>query len=340
MKTTMKDIAKECNVTPSTVSLTLSGKKNRVSEEKRKLILEAAQRLNYIPNKAAVSLVTSRSRMIGAVVADLRNTHISSMFMSINEYLQENNYRFLCHVVNDGNSEDSYNAVKEMLGAGVDGIFFAPPALNGRQHNMLKSILDQAGIPVVCNADFGLACSGADVCLNYEQGGYIATKNLIECGHRTIGCVTGPPEFVVTIERLKGYQQALAEAGIEFRQQLVYQGDYSVASGKEALAYLLGQKVTAIFAFNDDMAFGLYQSARLYNVKIPGDVSIMGFDNVPFSDVLEVPLSTINVPMTEMSKIIATELIDRIEDKTDGKRTRYFFEPDLIVRGSVQKLKS
>lgn len=338
MRTTMKDIAKECDVSVATVSLALAGKESRVSREKRELILEAAERLDYVPNRTAICLATNRSRLIGAIFPDLRNPHIASIFMETEEYLQGYNYSLLCHVVSENNIDQIHEVIREMVSAGVEGIVYFFPALSEQSETVLEETLLKSNVPVASFVRPKSACPGLDVNFNYEQGGYLATKHLIENGHQIIGCVAGPMKYNVTLERLKGYRRALEESGLTYCPRFVYESDYTMGGGKEALSYLLGQGVTAIFAFNDEMAFGLYQSARLYSVKIPQDVSIIGFDNVPFSEALEVPLSSINVPVREMSQIVAKGLIECIEKNGSKGRERVSFEPVLIVRGSVRKV--
>lgn len=338
MKTTMKDIARECNLTPAAVSLALSGASGRVSEKTRQLVLETAHRLNYMPNRAAISLATQRSGMVGVIMSDLRNTHIASMFMSVTEEVQNRGYSTLCHIVNQGSDEQIYKATCDLIGAGVDGIFFSPTLLAGGEHRASLDKLELSGIPVVCNADFGIKSFGSDVFFDFAAGGHLATNYLLECGHTRVGCVAGPLVYNVTLDRLNGYRRALEEHGLAYEPQLVYEGDYSIQSGGQALAYLLGQKVTAIFSFNDEMAFGLYQSARQYNVRIPEDISVIGCDNVPFSDVLSVPLSTINIPTEQIGRKIANKLINHIEKGDTGEpRTVEWYQPDLILRGSIKK---
>ena len=340
MKATIKDIARACDVTPATVSLALSGAPKRVSPEKRKLIEETARRMHYTPNRAARSLATHASKTIGVIMSDLRNTHLTAMFMALNEVVQASGYSTLCHIVDDSEGATAYDAVREMLGAGVDGVFFAPPAVKGNGNERAIQLLMSANIPVVCNSDYGITGFGADVFFDFNEGGYLATKYLIECGHSRIGCVSGPFQYQVTTQRLDGYKRALSESGIPFDAALVYEGDYTIRSGVDALAYLLGQKATAIFSFNDEMAFGLYQSARHYDVHIPEDVSIIGCDNVPFSNVLNVPLSTVNVPTEIMGHLLADKLINCIElGDPNAPRELVWYKPDLILRGSVRKIR-
>ena len=167
----------------------------------------------------------------------------------------------------------------------------------------------------------------------------MATRHLIECGHKRIGCVAGKQSFHVTMQRLNGYKKALEESGISYDPDLVYFGDYTMESGYEAFSYILGQKVTAIFSMNDEMAFGIYRAARLYGVLIPEDISIIGFDNVPFADVMQVPLTTIGVPVIEMGKKLGEKVVELIDNKEKLKeREEILYTPRLLVRGSTKSI--
>ena len=338
MKTTIKDIAQACGCSAAAVSLARAGKKGRVSPEMSERILRTAAEMQYTPNRAAVSLATRRTKLIGVLVSDLRNTHIAALFMAMEEVLQRSGYTLICHVL-DEQCADIRRIVNELVGLGVEGIIYAQPLLVNPSEDFqsLREFLDKAGIPVVCNDDVGLGCMGKDVLFDFYRAGYLATRHLIECGHGVIGCVSGPAHFKVSVERLRGYRDALEEAGVAYDPNLVYYGDYSTASAEPALSYLLGQKATAIFSFNDEMAFALYQSARQYGLKIPGDISVIGCDNVPFSNVLEVPLSTIHVPTVQMGQEMARVLIDSIEHPCDAGRGVSVYEPVLMLRGSVSK---
>ena len=338
MRVTIKDVAQACGCSTATVSLALMGKKGRVSPEMTQRILDTAKRLQYTPNRAAVSLATRHTKLIGVLTSDLRNTHIAALFMTIAEVLQESSYTLFCHIMDERNN-DTRRITSELIGMGVEGIIYAQPLLvnPNEETHLLRDFLNRAGIPVICNDDLGLTCPGADVIFDFYQAGYLATRQLVECGHTVIGCVSGPAHYKVSVERLEGYKRALDEAGILFDSKLVFYGDYSTPSAESALSYLLGQKATAIFSFNDEMAFAIYQSARQYGLKIPGDISVIGCDNVTFSNVLEVPLSTIHVPRTDMGREMAKRLIACITGDATDERSKHIYEPALMIRGSVSK---
>ncbi|MDD2972542.1 MAG: LacI family DNA-binding transcriptional regulator [Lachnospiraceae bacterium] len=339
MKATIKDIAKSCGVSISTVSMALSEKPNRISKKTRELVHETAMKMNYQPNLAAVSLVNRKSKMIGIVVNDLRNTHIASLFMAINKVITPSGYSMICHVLNEENPSSNMKLIKLIESENISALIWAKSLeINHDQENkeLCKSI-ESLGIPVMTMDDYRLDCAGAAICFDYELGGYLATNHLIKYGHIRIGCVTGEKDYKVTEQRTNGYKRALEEAGIPFEEGLVYEGNYTMESGYRALSYLMGQGVTAIFSFNDEMAFGLYQAARMYGIRVPEDLSIIGFDDVPFADVMEIPLSTIRVPIVEMGNYLGNEIIHILKNGGIGDRIKKIYKPDLLLRASTRK---
>ncbi|MCD7736622.1 MAG: substrate-binding domain-containing protein, partial [Lachnospiraceae bacterium] len=207
------------------------------------------------------------------------------------------------------------------------------------ERQQLREYMDRLGIPVITMDESGFSCGGIDVVFDYNEAAYLATRHLLELGHRRIGCVAGTQDFKVTQDRLDGYSKALAEEGIPFDEELIYKGNYTLKSGKQSLSYLLGKRVSAIFSMNDEMAFGIYQSARMYGVRIPDDLSVIGCDNVPFGDSLEVPLSTLNVPAEEMGQLIGKKMIEAVErfEGKDKKRMIINYRPTLLVKGSTAR---
>lgn len=339
MRVTIKDIARECGVSVATVSMALSAKKNRVSEETKAKVIETAKKYNYQPNNAAVSLVNKKSRLIGIVFNDLRNTHISSLFMEINNVLEKRGYSLVCHIIEDDEIIDC-DLIRNVGAGNISALIWAKSRqkYTEDEKQRLDDAIVQLGVPVMTMDHYGFACEGADVVFDYQQGGYIATKHLIEYGHRRIGCVAGKKNFQVTQERLEGYRRALQEAGIPYDKELVVYGDYTMDSGYQAFSYIMGKQVTAIFSMNDEMAFGIYRAARMYGVNIPKDVSVIGFDNVPFADVMQVPLTTIRIPVEEMGKYIGEHIIELIEGTEKQGRYVREYKPQLLLRGSTRKI--
>lgn len=337
MKVTIKDIARECGVSVTAVSLAFSNKPNRQSQETKNKILAVAEKHHYQPNRAAVSLATRNSKWIGLIINDLRNTHIASLFMAVDRELQAGGYELICHVLNKDNDTSGCRMIQELVASNVAGIIWAKPYEDADGDiPAICEYIERIGLPVATMDAYSFQCPGVDVTFDYHEAGYLATSHLLELGHTRVGCVTGPLDFTVTRERLAGYRAALEESGIAYNEGLVYRGDYTMQSGSESLPYLLGQKATAIFSFNDEMAFGIYQSARQYGVKIPTGISVVGCDNVPFANVMEVPLSTVDVPVEEMGTVLGRELICAIENGEEASERRQLrYTPKLFLRGST-----
>lgn len=341
MKVTIKDIAQECGISAAAVSMALSQKPNRISQKTREMVLETAQRLGYQPNQAAVSLATKRSRKIGLIINDLTNPHISALFMAIDRVVQTKGYLLLCHVLADDVAEDGVETVRRMVSNDVAGIIWCKP-IEESERPQLKAFMDKLEVPVVTMDESGFSCRGTDIVYDYVQAAYLATQHLLELGHKRIGCVSGTRNFKVTADRLRGYRKALEEAGVPFDEELIYSGNYALKSGRNSLSYLLGKKVTAIFSMNDEMAFGIYQSARIYGVKIPEQLSVIGCDNVPYGDSLEVPLSTLDVPTEEMGTVIGKRMLELIEGDKEAEtgegRSKIYYRPVLLVKGSTARM--
>lgn len=302
--------------------------------------MEAAARLNYQPNPAALSLVNRKSKTIGIVLSDMRNTHIASLFMAINKKIEGKGYSMVCHILDD-QEENSDSEILDLIASeNVAGLVWAKPLQRGREAGWedLRKRVDRLEVPVITMDACHFSCPGLDVCFDYENGAYLATRHLLECGHKRIGALAGKMDYRVTHERIKGYRRALEEYGITYEKELVHYGDYTMESGYEAMPYLMGQNVTAIFSFNDEMAFGLYRAARIYGIHIPKDLSIIGFDNVPFDDVMEIPLSTIRVPIVEMGEFIGEKMLEFLENPELTKRDEVIYKPDLLLRASTAKI--
>lgn len=341
MKATIKDIAKKCGISVSAVSMALSDKPNRISESTRQRVQEAAKELHYQPNRAAVSLVNRKSKMVGIVVNDVRNTHIASLFMAINKEIEEKDYSMVCHVMDNGKMKLDSKLIHLIASENIAALIWAKSLEEDKEEELeiLRQNIKSLDIPVITMDEYGFDCCGVDVCFDYKQGAYLATKHLLDCGHRRIGCLTGEKSFRVTRDRIEGYVQALTEYGVPIDEKIIYYGDYGMESGYKALPYLMGQNVSAVFSFNDEMAFGIYQAARTYGVRIPEQLSVVGFDDVPFADVMEVPLSTVRVPIAEMGKFIGRKTIEFLEREQNLKQKResVVYKPDLLLRASTRK---
>lgn len=337
MRITIKDVARKSGFSVATVSLVLNGKECRVSEATRAKILRIASEMNYRPNHLAVSLVTRKTHTIGLIVPDVSNFHFAEMCMAIEQECRKNSYIVLLgsYGFSDG---QAFEYFKAFIDKGVEGIIFAKPhTLNmSEEEEKCYTLAHDSKIPVVTFESVNTKARIRAVCFDFQQGGYLAAKHLIQYGHRKIGCITGPVNVKTSVARIEGYKQALDEAGIEYDPQLLYEGDFTLESGVNALPYLLGKGVTGIFAFNDMMALGVYKAARNYNLKIPKDISIVGFDDIFLDEILEVPLTSIAQTSQEMGRESARQILNLING--DEQKTEIIFRPILKVRGSTMRL--
>lgn len=336
---TIKDIAETTGYSIATISLALSDKPSSISESTKKEIQKIAKELNYFPNQLAVGLKTRKSCMIGIILPDMLNIHISNLFGIIDRELQKNGY-FLLTCTPDINQPLEFQRLNNLIGCGIGGLIFLNPSTYRQDEDYQKQInqiLKKHQLPAVgCNNDILFNENlGSSVNIDYELGGYLATRHLIDLGHTKIGCITGPFDMAVTDMRLHGYKRALEEANIDYDPKLLYEGNYEIESGQAALPYLLGQNVSAIFSFNDNMAFGLFKSARTFKLHIPEDLSIVGFDDVYLDEILETPLTSINVHANQIGKTVAQEIMRLIENPKHEFQSIHF-DTYLMVRGSTR----
>ncbi|SDG75122.1 transcriptional regulator, LacI family [Thermoanaerobacter thermohydrosulfuricus] len=333
MAVTIKDIAKLANVSITTVSRVINNKTEGVSEETRNRILQLVKELGYQPNAIARGLVTKKTKTVGLIIPDISNPFFPDIARGVEDSAHIYGYNvFLCNTDDNLEKESEYiNALKEKY---VDGIIFTSSSIPKHEHitDLIKS-----GIPVVIMDRRIDSEDIYGVFLDNYEGGYIATKYLIDLGHKRIGCITGPLYISNAIERLEGYKRALVDNEIEVDNRLIFEGDYKINSGIIGAEKLLEHEVTAIFASNDLMAYGAYKAIRSYGYKIPDDISVVGFDDIQLSQILEPQLTTIRQPAYDMGLTAARMLIKLIEGKKMNKKIANF-RPQLIIRQSTKDI--
>ena len=362
---TIKDIAQIAKVSPTTVSLVMNGREGRYSEETKEKIKKIAEELNYTPNQIARSLAISRTNTLGLMLPDLTNLYLSTIATGVEKKAQQSGYSvFFC---NTSESIDKcLQYISEFVQRKVDGIVVIPPSnINEAGANItIANALEKSKIPYVL-VDRAIQYLPHDfITIDNELGGYIATQHLISLGHKKIGCITGPLTEFGAKRRLQGYKTALSEEGIPLDESMIFEGNYHLESGYQGASYLIKKGVTAIFACNDMMAIGVNRFATEKNLSIPNDLSLVGFDNNPMAELLNISLTTVSQPAELMGKQACSILLGKIkgkkvEEKAVGMKIRnstvnpdmnrgaladiekskdYFFSPTLIVRGSTKQL--
>lgn len=335
MRTTIKDIAHEAKVSVTTVSLVLNNKPNTISKSTKERVLNLAKEMNYKPNHMAVSLVTKKSKMIGLVVPDISNNFFADLAKNIESSCEEEGYSLvLANSKNSLSSTQKY--VNHFIGRGVDGLILA--FYTDEEENTKRKIienLNQYEIPIVTVDSWikGLVRPGVSV--HHAEGGYIATKHLLELGHKRIGCITGMNGNYSSDRRLKGYTRALKSEGIKINASYIIEGDYQYLSGYKAAKEIFKQDISALFVCNDLMAYGAYTAAKEANLRIPEDISIVGFDDLLFSKMLSVPLTTVHQDIEKLGSR-ATELLLDYMKNGKPKKDFYRLEPSLVIRESTK----
>lgn len=337
-KVKLKDIAKEAGVSPATVSLLLNNKKLYLRKEKREKILELVEKYNYKPNSAAVALITKKTKMIGLIIPDIQNSFFNEIAKHVESYASALNYGvLLCNTNNNEKEELKY--IDSMYDRNIDGLLIS--LSDGNSANYKQTIaerMDRWGKPFITMDRFIEEIDCSRVSVDHHLGGYLAAQYLIERNHKKIGCITGPQNSHTAQKRYNGFLNAMRQNNLEIDPNLIAVGDYTFDSGYINGLQLLKNKPTAVFALNDLMACGLYKAARELKMEIPKDVSVIGFDNIFFSSMLEVPLTTIKQNTEELVKASCDILFKSMQQKDGSIKEIVSLKPQIIERQSVRKL--
>ncbi len=333
MNVTLKEIAKEAGVNVSTASRALTGAYG-VRKETREKVLAAAKKLGYRPNLMARGLVTGRSQTIGVLVSDIRNPYFAEIARGAEDAAFRASFDvILCN--SDLNPAKQIQYVRSLLEKNVAGILMnSIAALTEEQCEELSG----CGVPVVLlnkpKAKYAFSTVLGD---NY-QGGRQAGEYLLGSGHRTLAHLTGHRGHGNFADRCRGFLDA-AEEVAELTPPLVMRGDHTYRGGYEMASKLFAQhtEVTAIFAANDVIAFGVVQAAREAGKTIPDDVSLIGFDNLEFSALIHPPLTTIHQPKYEIGQAAVEILLRQIRSDDPGFPEQQVFGVTLVERQSCCK---
>ncbi|MFL5871107.1 MAG: LacI family DNA-binding transcriptional regulator [Solirubrobacterales bacterium] len=332
-RATLKDVARRAGVHPGTASRALNAETRQlVNEETAERVLAAAATLGYRPNPIARGLKTSRSRTVGVLIPDLTNPLFPPIVRGIQDRLEEAAYTPL--IVNTDNDADRERAdVEAMRARQVDGLITA----TARRDHGLPPGLEDVGLPVVLvNRRLEDGARSA-VVGDDRKGTRLAVDYLISLGHRQIAHLAGPQRLSTGYFRLQGFLEAMREAGLEPDPELVLESEAFVESEGERLCNeLLGRDlgVTAIVAGNDLMALGCYDAFVARGIACPGDISVVGYNDMPFAGWFDPPLTTVRIPHYEIGARAAELLLEQLRDP-EVEPTQVLLEPELIVRGST-----
>jgi LacI family transcriptional regulator len=332
---TLRDVATAAGVHPATASRALNpSTRLLVSEETAQRVLDAAARLGYRPNPVARSLRTRRSNSIGVLIPDLNNPLFPPIVRGVEDMLAGHGYVALIGNT-DGDPQRERMVFDQMRARHVDGFVLATATLR-------NPILDEAAasdLPVVLMNRTAQGYPFSSVSVDNEQGARAAVAHLASLGHTRIGHIAGPQEVSTGITRLRGFTDGARASGLEVGpDQVVYAAAYTVEEGARCCAELLTRRgdLTAIMAANDMLAIGCYTALENRGLGCPEDISVMGFNDMPFIDRLRPPLSTIRFPHYQLGTEAAKLLMERISGDTGPLKILYL-APELVVRGSTAR---
>jgi len=333
MRVSIKDIAKAAGVSHSTVSRALTDSP-LVKAETKARIQRLAQEMGYTPNAIARSLVTQQTRTVGVVVTTITDPFIAEVVQGIEDTAHENDYAVI--LSSSAAEPDREIAAVEMLRAKrVDSVIVT----SSRVGALYLEHLERIGVPVVLvnNHNEKSGRYTFSVSVDNQHGGCLATRHLIEGGHRRIAYVSGPADHSDNAGRLAGYRQALDEAGIAFDPALVVLGNGRLDSGERALLALrsLDRPPTAVFCYNDMTAIGLLSAARGAGLSVPEDLALVGFDDIPLAHHINPCLTTIAQPQRDMGRrAMNMALALMISDDSATPVSDVVVKGKLIVRES------
>jgi LacI family transcriptional regulator len=314
---TLRDVAEHAGVSPMTVSRVINGV-STVRERTRRLVDDAIREVGYSPNEAARRLAGAHQAHIAMLYAQA-SAYIAEFLFGGLEQARKHNAQFIVE-----KCEDPAKAVAEMermLAEGTDGFLIAPPLADNPE---VLDYLDANEVPAVVVTSSRVRDSICSVGIDAYRAAREMTEHLLQLGHRHIGFIAGHPRHATSGHRLAGFREALQDAGISMPASCVSQGYFTYRSGLDAAEQLLAlePRPTAIFASNDDMAAATAAVAHRLGLDVPADLSIVGFDDTPLATAIWPQLTTIHVPIAELTRAAADLLVQTIEAQYAGKRPK------------------
>jgi len=330
MKVTIKDIAKEADVSVTTVSRVLNNKPD-VGDDTRAKILKIIEEMNYNPNSVARGLVMQKTHTIGLIIPDISNPFFPQIVRAVEDKAQQLGYSVIFFNT-DNHLERERKAVELFKSKQVDGLIVS---LSLGNEKILKN-LKAANYPVVQIDRSVLDHSYPLVSIDNQKSAYQMVEYLLKKGHEKIAHISGDLNTTTARERLSGYKKALKNYEIEINEDYIIEGDYTQDSAYQAMQNLLKLEVppTAVFAANDLSAAGVYKALFAADLKIPEDMAVAGHDDINLASLLKPELTTMRQPKYKMGERAVTVLLEMINNK-NAKIEDQILSTNLIIRESV-----
>jgi LacI family transcriptional regulator len=329
---TIKEVSELAKVSQATVSRAINN--HPTVKEKNKLkVFAAIEQLGYKPNAVAQALASNCSNSIGMLVGNLDGPFYGPLMHNVENVIRKHNLHF---IVTSGLESQTIEAdsIRFLQSKQVDGLIIHADKLSDDE---LIKIVQETPATIILNRNIPELASQC-IAINNELGGYLATKYLLENGHKKVACITGQISKIESRERLQGYRNAIAEFGITYDANLIVEGRFDHQGNHDAVRRLLDRDsgITAIFCQNDNIALATYDICNERNLTIGEDLSIVGFDNDTYSQHIRPRLTTVNFPVVEMGIEAAMGLFALLKKKPYPLKTT--LTPELIIRDSVKKL--
>ncbi len=326
-KVTITDIAKSAGVSKTTVSRVLNDKPE-VDSSTRERVLKTIKETGFVPQITAINLAKGNSNIIGLLVPTLTSPYSLTVVQGVAEKIAETDYELILYTtsLSEKNQERFIKKIAKKL---IDGLVILLP----RNFKNIQTQILKHKIPIVLIDHRGVDLDLSSISASNKKGAFDAVEYLIILKHKHIGFITGLMDFGCSQERLAGYREALQKNDINIDDSIIKFGDFTEASGYMCSKELLKQQneVTALFCSNDEMAFGAIQAVKDLGLKIPDDISIIGFDDVPKAAYSFPPLTTVKQPLQAMGEKAAELVIQQIRASSFEKED-LFLDTQLIIR--------
>ena len=335
---TISQVAKEAGVSAQTVSRVINNRQE-ITPETRQRVQDVIKRLGYQPNAIARSLIQRRSHILGVVTSGLEYYGPSHILIGVEQGANQAGLSILLNLIHQPETTDIGSIVNGLVSRQVEGIIWAVPEIDNNR-SWFRENLPQLSIPVIFLSTQPRENLNV-VEIDNRYGAFLATQHLLEKGYRKIGLIAGPLTWWAASERRRGWQDALMEAEIPFGEDWIVEGNWSAESGERGLHALLQKfpDLQAVFACNDQMALGLMRAARSLGKRIPEDLAVVGFDDIPESAFYQPPLTTIRQGLYELGQVAVQTFmklrqIDQRDESVTAAQT-VMLQPQLVVREST-----
>ncbi|MEJ1238046.1 LacI family DNA-binding transcriptional regulator [Chryseolinea sp. T2] len=333
-KVSIVDIAEKAGVSITTVSRVLNGKgeEYRISEKAQQKIRETARKLNYVPNQFAASLKSGKTNTIALIIPSLSNPFFADIASEINVEVRNRGYATII-----GDSDEKIDIeneeLRQMVSRNIEGLIIVPCTQDWAS---IKKMYDQ-GRPIVCIDRYFEDADIPYVSTDNYEGAVMATRHLIDNGHKHIACIQGVHESVPNKLRIQGYKDAMIAAGLN--KYVIVGDEFSIRNGYKETKLLLQskQRPTALFTLSNTIAMGSMKALREDNVSIPDDMSLVTFDDHPYLEYLSTPLTCVTQPTREICQLAVKHLFFMLGNK-EIKSKQVLLRPELTYRKSVKKL--